>query len=76
MGIISPRPNTLAVIIRTFKAAVTTEARRCGLEKAVWQRGYYEHVIRDEAELRRARDYIVSNPIRWAVDRRNPPRKM
>jgi len=76
MGIISPRPNTLAVIIRTFKAAVTTEARRSGLGNAVWQRGFYEHVIRGEAELRRARDYIVSNPIRWAVDRRNPPRKM
>ena len=41
----------------------------------VWQRGYYEHVIRSEAELNRARDYIVSNPVRWAMDRENPDRE-
>jgi putative transposase len=75
MGLISPRPNSLAVIIRTFKGGVTTEARHFGLGNAVWQRGFYEHVIRGEAELSRARDYIVSNPIRWAMDRENPARK-
>jgi putative transposase len=34
----------------------------------LWQRGYYDHVIRDEDELNRAREYIQHNPIRWAVD--------
>ena len=38
----------------------------------VWQRGYYEHVARDEAELHQIRAYIVKNPLRWALDSENP----
>jgi REP element-mobilizing transposase RayT len=38
----------------------------------VWQRGYYEHVIRAPDELDRVRRYIESNPLRWTVDRENP----
>jgi len=38
----------------------------------VWQRNYYEHIIRDEEELSRIREYIVNNPARWAEDEENP----
>lgn len=38
----------------------------------VWQRGYYEHVIRSEAELARVRQYIQDNPSRWDDDPENP----
>ena len=38
----------------------------------LWQRNYYEHVVRSEGELARAREYIVNNPLRWALDRENP----
>jgi len=38
----------------------------------LWQRNYYEHIIRDETELGRIREYITTNPARWAVDRENP----
>ncbi len=38
----------------------------------VWQRNYYEHVIRDDDELVRIREYIVNNPARWDLDRENP----
>lgn len=38
----------------------------------VWQRNYYERVIRDEAEMERARRYILENPIKWETDRENP----
>lgn len=38
----------------------------------VWQRNYYEHIIRDEESLNRIRQYILDNPARWAVDRDNP----
>jgi putative transposase len=38
----------------------------------VWQRNYYEHVIRDEAEWDRIREYIRENPRRWSEDRENP----
>ena len=38
----------------------------------VWQRNYYEHVIRNEGELNRVRQYIVDNPARWEQDPENP----
>ncbi|MDI6788762.1 MAG: transposase, partial [Planctomycetota bacterium] len=41
---------------------------------SVWQRNYYEHIIRDEPELNRVREYIINNPIKWEFDRENPDR--
>jgi putative transposase len=38
----------------------------------LWQRNYYEHVIRDDQSLNRIRHYIVDNPARWEFDRENP----
>lgn|GEM_PF-87594 len=38
----------------------------------LWQRNYYEHIIRDEVSLNRIRQYIIDNPARWAFDRENP----
>ncbi len=38
----------------------------------VWQRNYYEHIIRDEPELARIREYIHDNPMHWELDRENP----
>ena len=38
----------------------------------LWQRNYYEHVIRDDADLNRIRQYITDNPLHWALDRENP----
>jgi REP element-mobilizing transposase RayT len=40
----------------------------------LWQRNYYEHVIRDESELARIRRYIEENPLRWELDDENPLR--
>ena len=50
----------LHVVIAAFKAAVT---RRAGT--AIWQRNYYEHILRNEDELNLARHYIQDNPSRW-----------
>jgi putative transposase len=38
----------------------------------LWQRNYYEHVIRDEESLGRIREYILNNPVQWPFDRENP----
>lgn len=38
----------------------------------VWQRNYYEHIIRTEAEWNAVRQYIVGNPLRWHEDEENP----
>ena len=38
----------------------------------VWQRNYYEHVIRNETDLNDVREYIVNNPLKWDLDEENP----
>jgi len=40
----------------------------------VWQRNYYEHIIRDGESLNKIREYIVNNPMQWECDRENPVR--
>ena len=40
-------------------------------EKRLWQRNYYEHIIRNGYELNRIREYIQNNPINWNEDRNN-----
>jgi REP element-mobilizing transposase RayT len=75
MSQISPHCGSLGVIVRTFKAAVTTKARSAGWSNPIWQRGYYEHVIRSEVQLDRARRYVITNPVRWALDEENPLRR-
>ena len=42
----------------------------------VWQRGYHEHIVRDDGDLRRIRQYIEENPTRWEFDDENPNRPM
>ncbi len=38
----------------------------------VWQRNYYEHVVRNEDDLHEIREYIVNNPAKWPDDKYNP----
>jgi len=38
----------------------------------LWQRNYYERIIRNNKELNRIRQYIISNPDNWETDRNNP----
>ena len=40
--------------------------------RRLWQRSFYEHVIRGNDELARAREYIVNNPLKWDLDQENP----
>jgi putative transposase len=40
---------------------------------ALWQRNYFEHIIRNDDDLRRIRAYISNNPLRWTIDRENAP---
>jgi putative transposase len=71
-SVMSPHRHTLSVIIRTYKAAVTTTCRDAKHAGFAWQRGYYEHVVRNERELDAIRLYIRHNPLKWALDRDNP----
>ncbi len=40
--------------------------------KKLWQRNYYEHIIRDDESLNRIREYIINNPLKWDMDKNNP----
>lgn len=75
----SPAP-TLGDVVGTFKSLVATEWLKWLEQNAphrdghVWQRNYYERVIRDEHELNCVREYIRDNPLKWEFDRENPDR--
>jgi REP element-mobilizing transposase RayT len=64
----------LSEIVRAFKSfsARRINELRGTLTVSVWQRSYYEHIIRNEQELNKIRQYIDDNPVRWALDRENP----
>jgi len=38
----------------------------------LWQRNYYEHIVRNDLGVYRIRQYIIANPARWPEDRENP----
>lgn len=70
---------TLGDIVEAFKS-ITTHEYILGVDnknwprfyKRLWQRNYYEHIVRDEVDLERIRDYIQSNPADWDEDEENP----
>ncbi len=63
----------LGKIIRHFKARTTKMVHDRGFDTFHWQRNYYEHVIRNEAELNAIREYILSNPANWTTDENYHP---
>lgn len=62
--------GSLGAIVRAYKSAVTyaINAARQTRGTTVWHRNYHEHIIRDDADLNRIRDYIANNPLRWIED--------
>ena len=67
-------PSSISAIIRSYKSAVTKGINEL-LKSAgmpIWQRNYYEHVIRDEDDLNSIREYIQFNPQKWLEDSENP----
>ena len=72
-----PVSGSIPIIIRGFKSTVTKQINemRHTPGAPVWQRNYYEHVIRNENELNRIREYIINNSLRWEYDRENPDGK-
>ncbi len=69
-----PTSGSLPTIVRSFKSAVTRRINELrGTPRApVWQRSYYEHVVRGEDDLDEIRKYIMSNPLKWELDEENP----
>ncbi len=61
------------MIVRSFKSITTRQIRESLRDSnvVVWQRGYYERVIRDEKEFWDTCEYIRMNPANWATDEEN-----
>jgi putative transposase len=70
---------SLPDIIHRFKSLTTAQYRKGVLQNGwvpfpgrLWQRNYYEHVIRNDGDLNHIRKYIVDNPLKWDSDENNP----
>jgi putative transposase len=65
-----PRPGSLAVIVRAYKSAVSFRINTIRLSRGmpIWQRNYFEHVIRDDNDLETICAYISGNPSCWETD--------
>ena len=74
---------TISRVVQTFKS-ITTYKYILGVEennwplfdKRLWQRNYYDHIIRSEKSLNYIREYVINNPIRWEFDKENSQGKM
>jgi len=71
--------DSVGRIVQAFKS-ITTHHYINGVRRhdwnpfsgKLWQRNYYEHIIRSEESLNHIRQYILDNPLRWEFDRENP----
>ena len=65
--------GSLGVVVGRYKTAVTRRINQLRRTPGgtVWQRGYYERIIRNERQWQATRQYIHQNPARWAADREN-----
>jgi REP element-mobilizing transposase RayT len=66
--------QALPEIIRAFKSCSARRANeaRHTQGRSLWQRGYFERIIRGTTSLEKTREYISNNPLRWHLDRNNP----
>ena len=67
-----PKQGSLGAIIGSFKSAVSYRINKEHNATGIWQRNYYEHIIRNNREMGEIWTYIESNPIMWADDDENP----
>ena len=61
-------PRSIGAIVRGFKIGVTKWFRKNTDIHTVWQRNYYEHIIRDEKFCYQISQYIKNNPLKWQDD--------
>ncbi len=68
-------PKSIPTIVRAYKSAVTKQINllRQTPGEPVWQRNYYEHIIRSEKDYDNIANYIYDNPLCWEKDDENQP---
>ncbi len=65
-----PMPGSIGAIIGSYKSAATRSFHKIqnSHENSLWQRNYYEHIIRNERDYQAIYEYILANPINWEED--------
>ena len=65
--------QTIGAIVRGFKSAATKQINlfRNVQGVPIWQRNYFEEIIRDENQLNKTREYIINNPMKWELNKKN-----
>lgn len=68
MSAISPRRGSISTVIRSYKSAVSKEARKINPE-FYWQSRFHDHIIRNDASYVKIKQYIIDNPSSWIKDK-------
>ena len=70
-----PPPGSLGATIESFKSSVMRKIHQSWISspEKIWQRNYYEHIIRDEEDYQNKVEYILTNPINWEIDKEYSP---
>jgi putative transposase len=70
----APTTATLSEIVGVFKSFSSRRIHttNASAPKKIWQRGFYEHIVRNSHECEGIKRYILQNPARWEFDRENP----
>jgi hypothetical protein len=68
------KPKSISSLIAGFKSATTKKINiiRNTPQNPVWQRNYYDHIIRNDESLARIREYVQNNPLSWENDQLHP----
>jgi len=70
------KPYSLGAMVQNFKSVSARRINQVRLTPGapVWQRNYYEHIVRNEDDLNSIRQYVLGNPTLWEKDENNPNR--
>ena len=61
--------QTVGAIVRGYKSSVTKQLGLIGFDEKLWQRNFYEHIIRNEQSYQTISNYIINNPAKWQEDK-------
>lgn len=59
---------SVSAIVRTLKAQTTIRIKKMGSQGRIWQASFHDHIVRNEEDLLRVREYIQNNPLKWDLD--------
>lgn len=74
MSALSPRANSISTIIRSFKSALTKEAKKINPDFQ-WQAKFHDIIINDHKALINIEQYIQDNPANWGIKKKHPRRR-